>query len=428
MHSFKLALVLGLSTLLLAAKVSQAQSQATTPAPGSGIAIVQPSLTAPGSASFHLQSRITDKDDPDNPTDVEVYWVNATRWRREIKSSEFSQTLIVNGNDVFDEHSDDFIPLPIETLLTAMTDPGTLLAAMASTDKAYTKANGGANESGVVCFEPAQNGKAMTLCGKSALGLREIVDVPGHPVQFTNYQEFFGRRVAREILTTPEVGVSYTARVTFLSQLDNPDQELFSVPKPTPPREWLRIATFSEQELRGLLTAPHEVVWPQVLDGNSKGSASYYVAIDRDGKVRETVVIRSDNERANDSARRQITSWKFKPPTKDSLPVQAEGILNFRLDTRAWGPASPLNNDQVRKLASDMVEPAFPPGVAPSGSISSVMIAVDADGKVIEMIAGGGPPGVFVHCMKALQKWHFSPIIEKGQARPYRAQVDFRVP
>jgi len=75
-----------------------------------------------------------------------------------------------------------------------------------------------------------------------------------------------------------------------------------------------------------------------------------------------------------------------------------------------------------------MVEPAFPPGVAPSGSISSVMIAVDADGKVIEMIAGGGPPGVFVHCMKALQKWHFSPIIEKGQARPYRAQVDFRVP
>ncbi len=392
----------------------------------SKVAIVQPSLTAPGSPAFDLQATITDTDDPQNPTTVEMHWVNGTKWRREIKSSDFSQTLIVNGADVYDEHSDDYVPLPIETLITAMTDPDALLATMGPADRAYTKANGAANDSGVVCFGAAQSGK-INLCRKGQSGLREIANVPGRPVQFTDYRMFFGRNVAREIITTPEIGVSYIARITLLSLVERADPDLFVIKQPTPANERLRTVLFSEAELRALLPTPPQIVWPQVLDGSTKGRASYFVSVDRDGHVRETVVVRSDNERANDSARRQIMRWKFTPPTKEGVAVQAEGILNFALDTRAWGPAAILTDKEVRQLAADIVEPSFPSGAAPSGSTSKVLIAVDADGKVIEMIAGDGPTGLFTYCMKALNKWHFAPVMENGQPRPYRAEVEFHV-
>jgi hypothetical protein len=401
-----------------------AQQTRSDPSPPS---VVQVSLTAPGSLSFHLKATIVDKDDPANPTNVEMFWVSASKWRREIKSQDFSQTLVVNENDVYDDHSDDYVPLAIETLVTAMTDPKPLLATVRPGDTVLTKANGAADESGVLCFGPAQKGSQTQLCTKTAMGLREIVHAPGHPIEFSQYEEFSGKRVARVLVTSPEVGVTFTARITELIRMKHADAKLFEIPHPTPAGQQLRTAAFPEAELRSILPEAHEIIWPQPLDGSTTGHASYYISIDRDGKPRETVVVQSDNERANDSARRQIMKWKFKPPTKDGLPVQAEGILNFPLNTRAWGPPDPLSDTEVRKLASNIVEPNFPSGTAPQGATYTLMIAVDSDGSLIEVIAGGGPPGLSQYALEAIRKWKFSPFMENGEPRPYRGQVDFHV-
>jgi hypothetical protein len=112
-------------------------------------------------------------------------------------------------------------------------------------------------------------------------------------------------------------------------------------------------------------------------------------------------------ERADDSARRQITRWKFRPALKDGVAVQAEAILNFHFDTRAYGPAKPLTDAGVRKLATNMTEPVFPEG-SPSGSPCSIRIAVDAEGKVIEEIAVEGSGEVSLACMKAIGKWQMA--------------------
>ena len=148
--------------------------------------------------------------------------------------------------------------------------------------------------------------------------------------------------------------------------------------------------------------------------------------MDRTGKVREVLPVHTDNERSNDSARRQIMAWKFKPATEDGVPVQAEGILNFRLDTRAWGPPAPLSDAEARKLASNPVDPDFPPGV-PTGATKTIWVAVDSDGLILEEIAADGPPQLTRPCMDALSKWRFKPIIENGQPRPYRAKIVFVV-
>jgi hypothetical protein len=113
---------------------------------------------------------------------------------------------------------------------------------------------------------------------------------------------------------------------------------------------------------------------------------------------------------------------------RNGVPVQAESILNFSFNTRAYGPPSPLTDEEVRKLATNLIDPIFPEGTAPPGSTFEILISVDQEGNIIESMAGDGPHAMYQPCSKAVGKWHFSPIIEDGKPRPYRAKVICRVP
>ena len=81
----------------------------------------------------------------------------------------------------------------------------------------------------------------------------------------------------------------------------------------------------------------------------------------------------------------------------------------------------------MRRLVTNTVDPEFPSG-SKSGETRGIRIAVDADGKVIEQIAGDGSHELTIPCMIAIGKWHFNPILGNGQPRPYRAEVTSRVP
>jgi hypothetical protein len=152
------------------------------------------------------------------------------------------------------------------------------------------------------------------------------------------------------------------------------------------------------------------------------------VSVDRSGQVAEVLPLSVAIERADGSARRQIMKWKFKPVLRDEVPVQAEAVLNFDFNTRAYGPPAPLTDAEARKLASTIVEPVFPAGMAPSGSTYTFSVAVDEAGNVVEIIAGDGPHELYALSFQAIGKWRFSPLLEDGKPRPYRAQVTFRVP
>ena len=73
--------------------------------------VVQATLIAPGSLPFHIKAVITEGRDPDPVGHVEMYWVAPNRWRRTIEADNFSQTLVVNGDNVFEQDSRDYFPL-----------------------------------------------------------------------------------------------------------------------------------------------------------------------------------------------------------------------------------------------------------------------------------------------------------------------------
>jgi hypothetical protein len=382
--------------------------------------IVQGTLIAPGSVPFHLKATITAGNDPSPMATVEMDWDAPDRWQRTIDSREFSQTLIVNGDKVFEANTGSYFPLGLQTLVTAMIDPKPLLDAYRPGDMLQTKANGASDESGRTCYDTDRK-----ICGMGAFGLHESVGAAGHSVDLMSYKDFHGKRIAHRLIYTAWPGSYLTAEVTDLTRLYRPDASLFAISQPTAPEMKISSVILPEAELRGLAAEQPEIIWPQVLDGAATGKASFYVSLDREGKVREALPLKTANERSNDSAIRQILRLRFKPAVKDGLAVQAEGILTFDLNTRASGPANALTDVEVRKLATNIVAPVVAPGTVPPGTVYKMLLSVDSDGIVIEKLPGEGPAQLFEACDQAVKQWRFSPIMENGMSRPYRAQVVF---
>src|ERR1051326_1056423 len=331
------------------------------------------SLTATGSAPFHLKAEV-ERTDGSSKTQVEIYWKGPLEWQRTIRGGDFSQTMIVNQEKTFEEDSSDYFPVWLRSAIVAMVSPGT-----------------------------------------SVGGLR---------VQAGDLREFGGKQVARRLFIDPQYGGGWKANITELQTLHDRHEHLFSVPALTPRENQIHLERLREEEFRTLAQEKPEVIWPQVLDGPITGTAQFYVSIDRKGTVREVYPVRIDNERAYESACRQIKRWKFNPPMTDGVAAQAESILSFQMNTRAWGPHDPLNDAEVRKLASDMAEPVFSRGT-PAGTVCSLNAAIDSDGELIEVIGGSSPPGFSGPCYNAIKKWHFKPLLENGEPRPYRAEIRF---
>jgi len=369
-----------------------------------------------------LKATITEKGSPAKAY-VEIFWMSAQQWRRNLQSEEFSQTLIVNGDRVFEDDSDDYFPIGLQTLVTALIDPGPTLMAYQAGDVLYTKANGVSREDGMICPTGGRPG----LCLGGGHGLREVVGSSIHSVEFMDYKNFQGKRIARTLFTSLGTGSNMKAEVTQLRKLKDPDSGLFAIAQATPNEKQFHVAVLPEPEFRSLILAGPEIIWPQVLDGAISGSARIYVSISPSGEVREAIPVHTDNERANESVCRQIKKWKFKPEVQNGIPVQAESILTFAMNTRAWGPPSPLSDAEVRKLATNMVEPVYPRN-AHAGDTCTYRVAVDFEGRLIEAIAGEGTRALSQPCYEAISKWHFGPVLQNGEPRPYRGEIKFQVP
>jgi hypothetical protein len=117
--------------------------------------------------------------------------------------------------------------------------------------------------------------------------------------------------------------------------------------------------------------------------------------------------------------------WRFQPFNVDGKQMQTSGILRFTLDTRKFGPQTPLTDADARKLVADPASPKIEGNAPPPGTTYSLWAAVDSDGHVIEIMAGDGPHELFIPCMKAVQSWHFNPLIVDGTAVPFRANLAF---
>jgi hypothetical protein len=286
------------------------------------------------------------------------------------------------------------------------------------------------SEKSTACADLHARVDRWVICFEGSHGLLASVFTKGFSAEFKDYKKFGDRRVARRIVCDPEPGTDLEASITELSELTQPDEQMFVVSQPTPSNERIKSVRINEDMLRNLSLDSTEIDWPPIGDGPTTGGCAVYVSADRTGHIREAWPEGCDSAGLQDPLREAVKKWRLKPAISDGVPVQVEALLGFTFHTTAdKSLALPeLSDEEVRKLASNAVEPVFPPGSVRTGTDVILRISIDESGK----LAGVGNPHnldgpVFFAASAAIQKWHFTPYLRNGKPQYFHANLVFHV-
>ncbi len=299
-------------------------------------AIEHSQITLPGSSPFHLEARVfeaTNRDNDNYKAKIQEDWSAPDKWSRVIKSDKFSETLITSDGRVTDEITGDYYPLWLHTLVDAIVDPGAPLQGVDLVKSHDNPIIGGQQTCrrfgyrvGIV---PAQNTVFAWYCFQG--GLIQSIGKPGYEAQYSDYKKFGQKQVARKIQEEIEPGTTLEADIVALSEANSVSDSSLVIDHPTQP---LRSIFVNEQTLRGIAVDSPPIQWPTIHGGKPVGTLSIYVCIDRQGRVRETYGLNSDNPYMTDAARKQLMNWTFKPAQNNGDAVQLEGILTFAYQTK----------------------------------------------------------------------------------------------
>jgi len=398
-------------------------------------ALRQSKLTVAGGTPFHLKAHIAaqGKAQPEYAADVEEYWISPEKWRRTVKSKDFSQTLIVNGDKVSEILAGDYYPFWLHDLVTALFDPLPMaeqlkrMRALVEIPEDSTKSNSCLNMESKVGVAPVQNTASYVFCFGGKLGLLQAAVTPGYRAQFETYEPFKEKLVARSITAELGPGVIITAKISELAEITSPDEPQFAIEKATPADEQIKSSQVGEDSTRVLALNTPPIVWPTVREGKTAGVLSVYISTDRSGQVREVWPLSSDNPEMSEAARRQVLRWRYKPYQNGGFS-QMEAALTFAFSTRIENPIAVLTNVQARKLVLKAVEPVITPGKASAGTKFTLRVSVDQNGKVQGVQNPNHVPAALYSAgSTSLKQWRFRPYLNQGKPDRFYADIVFTV-
>jgi hypothetical protein len=300
-------------------------------------AVERSTLNQSGTKPFRLKAVLApslERDRGSNRTgEVEIWWASPTQWKREVRSPEFHQIALRNGEREWQKSEGDYFPEWLREISVALIEPvpqldkvlenvrdGDVKRMMGSTYFSWMMmSSNGTVEKGV--------GAGIAITEKT--GLLFYGGDLGWGGMFKDYENFHGRQVARTVSWgSPEV----TAKVTLLEDLRDISPGLFDAAANGSDTPLLRTILVDEPALRKNLVPTDAIVWPPLKDGLLEGAVTTEIVVDRTGKVREIGSIVSDNPGLSEAAGKAIAAMRFKPYLQDGVPVQvvSRATLSFK--------------------------------------------------------------------------------------------------
>ena len=343
--------------VVLAGVLVTAVIQAQAPSPSANTALLQQSLhesvLIEGHQPFHLVLEIAPDTTPHAharpaPSSmhgkVELFWANRSHYRLVVNSPEFSQTRVVDGDQVEEHDNGDFYPrwlddfvrmllAPVPTgqvpklIQQRLTGGGTFALpgrppiTMPRCLETSDRPDGITEETSIarVCFEATHPWYQGTL------------DFTRY-VSFSDYAPFGGQMIPRTWSDDIPENIFVEGKVTLLEKLAAGDLKTIRISNATPPTEQIRTVFFSRKDIGDHIANVPSYEWPSK-DGAPEGYMIVYVRTDRTGQIRESYWSSSDNYGLQDAGVALALKSSLKPMLVDGVGVQVEGplVLHFKM-------------------------------------------------------------------------------------------------
>ena len=192
-------------------------------------------LAEPDGQPFYLRAKIVNEKDAswDYNSEAEVYWASPTKWRRTIHSKGFSQVLIVNGDQRFEQNTGDYFPPDVEKEIQSLIDPipPNVIQTFEKLSMEITPPDGKSGQ----CladqyFNDDQGERArITVALNSQTGLLSYIWFPGWDVgDFADYRPFHNKMIAWKTKENP-----VNSQIEELRESEYPDESLFAIAQAT---------------------------------------------------------------------------------------------------------------------------------------------------------------------------------------------------
>lgn len=374
-------------------------------------AVERSTLNQPGTKPFHLKAVVAptlERDRGSNRTgEVEIWWASPTQWKREVRSPQFHQIAIINGNQEWQKNEGDYFPEWLREVSIALIEP------IPSLDNVLEQVKGGDGKTfmGQTNF----SWEIMSTDGKvkKAMGAGINIDARTGLLQgglglgwcgfYSNYEKFHGRMIARKVQSgSPEV----TANVTVLEDLGDIPSSFFSADESAGDSPLLRTIVLDEASLRKNLAPAEPVAWPPVKDGPLEGVLTTEIVVDRTGKVRDVGTIVSDNPGVNEAFASAIGSMQLKPFMQNGSAVQV--VSRVTMPFKTVRPAGAEIFDSARNYFERGRRLSLPAaGNGKAYVLQATFQAKVHDGKVAE--------GRYVDTWKSDQEWRREATIQESR-------------
>jgi hypothetical protein len=296
-------------------------------------------LDEPRTRPFHLKATYApsfDRDKGSNRTgEVEIWWQSPTKWRREVRSPEFHQIAIVDGDHQWQKNDGDYFPEWLRELAAAIVRPVPLspdvLAKRVKTAEVRRLARQvNLDWDAATEFDNEQANGHGYLATTERMDSLLYTGGPGWSGQFKDFHDFHGRMIA---YTVSSGNIEVTAKVSVLQDLGDIPPGAFDTTAPGGDPQPIDTVILSKDELTKYTLPGTTFEWPSVLNGPFEGVVWTNVVLDRSGKVREMIPPISDNPGLRDAAEKSFRSMQFQPVLRNGVPVQAAGVLSVRFKT-----------------------------------------------------------------------------------------------
>lgn len=379
-------------------------------------AVERSTLNQSGTKPFHLKAVLAPSVDRDRDSNrnggVEIWWASPTQWKREVRSPEFHQIAIRNGEREWQKNEGDYFPEWLREISVALIEPVPQLDQVLENvrDADVKRMMGSTYFSWMMMSSngTAEKGMGAGIAITDKTGLLFYGGELGWGGMFKDYENFHGRQIARTVSAgSPEV----TAKVTTLEDLRDIAPGLFDAAANGSDTPMLRTIILDEPTLRKNLLPMDPLGWPPVKDGPLEGVVTTEIVVDRAGRVRDIGTIVSDNPGLSETAGKAIATMRFNPYLQDGAPVQV--VSRATLSFKTVRPEGVEAFDSARTYFERARQVSFPA----AGTGAAYVLRATFQ---VRVAAGSVQDGQYVDTWKSDNEWRREATI--GKSRFIRAR------